>query len=111
MIPILFSLTLLAADPIALGNDLQLFVDSYLIDSRENAALKLHEPQPRETALTFDRPYEGKFCGYVTVIHDERDAVYRMYYRGLPEARADGSSKETTCYAESADGIDRKSVV
>ena len=91
------------AEPIALDERLELFVDRHLIESMDDARLRLHEPHPAGTVLAFDRPYEGKFCGYVTVIHD--GPRYRMYYRGLPEARADGSTAEVTCYAESADGI------
>ncbi len=53
--------------------------------------------------LRFDRPWEGRFCGYATVLRD--GPRFRLYYRGLPEARADGSDAEVTCYAESPDGI------
>ncbi|MBE9511201.1 MAG: hypothetical protein IMY71_10005, partial [Bacteroidetes bacterium] len=38
-----------------------------------------------------------------TIIKDGE--TYRAYYRGLPEAGMDGTSLETTCYAESKDGI------
>ena len=51
-----------------------------------------------------DRPYEGWYSlGYTTVLKD--GAKYRMYYRGMPNGVSDGSSEETTCYAESDDGI------
>jgi hypothetical protein len=63
----------------------------------------MHEPVEAGVALRFDRPWEGPFSAYVTVLHD--GAKYRMYYRGLPESKRDGSDAETTCYAESADGI------
>ena len=53
--------------------------------------------------LCFDEPWEGAFCGYVTVLADGEK--YRMYYRGLPAAGKDGSEAEVTCYAESPDGI------
>ncbi len=54
-------------------------------------------------ALRFDRPWEGAFCAYVTVLQDGE--IYRMYYRGKPSANPDGSLDEVTCYAESRDGI------
>lgn len=88
---------------IDIGSSLELFVDHYLIDTMEGIRLKLHEPQLREVALTFDRPWEGRFCGYITVIKDGNH--YKMYYRGIPTAGADGSGDEVTCYAESDDGI------
>ncbi|MCX5770374.1 MAG: hypothetical protein NTZ09_08895 [Candidatus Hydrogenedentes bacterium] len=92
---------------IEIGSRLELFVDGYLIDSMSGAALELHPPTPAETVFTFDKPWEGRYVGYVTVIKDgdRHDAgLYRLYYRGLPVAKADGSNAETTCYAESRDG-------
>jgi len=81
-----------------------LFVDSYLIATLNNTHLELHKPHRAGVALEFDRPWEGAFSGYVTVVHD--GSLYRMYYRGLPTAGSDGSAAETTCYAESRDGKD-----
>ena len=92
-----------AADVIDIGDRLELFVDHFLIDSLQGTRLRLHEPQPAGTALAFDRPWEGAHTGYVTVIQD--GSLYRMYYRGLPVSGKDGSDQETTCYAESRDGI------
>src|SRR5215510_13972400 len=60
------------------------------------------KPSPRRT-LRFDKPWEGAFCGYATVIHD--GPRYRLYYRGLPASGRDGSGAEVTCYAESRDGV------
>jgi hypothetical protein len=53
--------------------------------------------------LRFDAPWEGAFCGYVTVLRESNRLL--MYYRGLPVDRADGSTNEVTCYAESRDGL------
>jgi len=93
-----------ADDPVRdIGARLELFVDDYLIASLDGAALKLHAPRPAETVLAFDEPWEGRYCGYVTVIKD--GDLFRLYYRGLPNAGKDGSAAETTCYAESRDGI------
>lgn len=89
---------------LTLGDTPQLFVDQHFVDSLEgDARLKLWEPRAGESVLTFDKPWEGRYCGYATVLHDEDR--YRLYYRGLPEAGKDGSDTETTCYAESTDGI------
>ena len=88
---------------IALGTRLELFVDYYLIDSLKNSQLVLHHPVDEGPVLHFDKPWEGPFCGYCTVIKD--GDTYKLYYRGLPEAGKDGSDNETTCYAESVDGI------
>ncbi len=86
-----------------LDSKLELFVDNYLIDRMENTQLRLREPHPAGIVLKFDKPWEGRYTGYVTIIKD--GALYRMYYRGLPVSRSDGSNNEVTCYAESADGV------
>jgi hypothetical protein len=93
----------LAGEMINLGSRRELFVNHFLIEKMEGLALKLHEPQREGIALKFDRPWEGEFSGYTTVIKD--GSLYRMYYRGLPSAGRDGSENETVCYAESKDGI------
>ncbi|MBL8849273.1 MAG: hypothetical protein JNG89_06295 [Planctomycetaceae bacterium] len=89
--------------PVELGSRRELFVDRFLIESLDGAELFLHEPRDSGPVIAFDKPWEGLFCGYTTIIRD--GDTLRMYYRGLPEARADGSEAETTCYAESTDGL------
>lgn len=91
------------AQPLDLGNRRELFVDRWLFDDLAGAELRLHAPQAAGTALRFDAPWEMHHAGYVTVFHDGEK--HRMYYRGLPIAGKDGSDAETTCYAESSDGI------
>ena len=92
-----------AATPPDIGSRLELFLDHFLIEKLDGTTLRLHEPRLAGVAFKFDKPWEGKFSGYPTVIKD--GDVYRAYYRGLPEARGDGSTSESTCYAESRDGI------
>jgi hypothetical protein len=88
---------------ISLGSRLELFVDDYLVERLDGAALKLREPVLAGVALRFDRPWEGLFSGYVTVLKD--GDAFRMYYRGMPKSAPDGSEAEVTCYAQSRDGI------
>jgi len=88
---------------IDIGSGRELFVDFYLIDRLDGARLILHHPHDEGPVLQFEQPWEGPFCGYCTVIKDQDK--YRFYYRGLPQAGRDGSSREVTCYAESLDGI------
>jgi hypothetical protein len=95
-----------AADPpqpVKIGSRRELFVDQFLIDKLTGAALALERPHDEGIVLRFDKPWEGLFCGYATVIKD--GPLYRLYYRGLPDDGADGSNKEVTCYAESKDGV------
>src|SRR4051812_20661953 len=86
---------------IPLGSRRELFVDHFLIDRLNGASLTLERPRDEGVALRFDKPWEGSFCGYATVIRD--GALFRVYYRGLPLAGGDGSEAELTCVAESKD--------
>lgn len=88
---------------IRLDSKRELFVDHFLIDRMEGTRLVMHHPHDEGITMKFDKPWEGAFCGYVTVIKD--GDLYRAYFRGLPESGKDGSSSEVTCYAESSDGI------
>ncbi len=92
------------SDPIDIGSRRELFVDGYLIDSLDGAGQVPHSPHDEGCVLKFDKPWEGAFCGYCTIIKD--GDTYRLYYRGLPQAGKDGSSLEVTCYAESSNGIE-----
>ncbi|MEO5802998.1 MAG: hypothetical protein ABIR24_05675 [Verrucomicrobiota bacterium] len=85
-----------------LGSRRELFVDHFLIEKLQNAKLKMHEPRREGVAIKFDKPWEGGFSCYFTVIKDGE--LYRMWYRGLPVAIKDGIG-DSTCYAESKDGI------
>ena len=104
-----------AQEPLDIGSRLELFVDDYLIESMDGVRLKLHEPYSAGKVLTFDRPWEGTTCFYVTVFQDGQR--YRMYYRGSsdPETSPPSALKPgevsipkhppVICYAESLDGI------
>jgi len=88
---------------VELGRRRELFVDTFLVEELRDAELRLGTPRDEGTVLHFDRPWEGPFCGYATVVHDgER---YLLYYRGLPRAGGDGTDNERTCVAISTDGI------
>ena len=81
-----------------IGSRLELFVDDWLVDSMSGTALKLHHPVPQETALDFDRPWEGS-TSWAPVIDKEGD-LYRLWYRAWPKG-----GKARQAYAESADGV------
>jgi hypothetical protein len=94
-----------AADDLVIdiGSRRELFVDHYLVEQLDQVRLTLNRPHDEGPVLHFDNPWEGPFCGYCTVIKDGE--LFRLYYRGRPEAGADGDEGEVYCYAESADGI------
>ncbi len=91
-------------NPLNLGSRRELFIDPYLIEHFEGAALRLHPPQPREIAISFAEPWEGLAPGYCTVLQDETRC--RMYYRIMPPGGCeDADPRQLTACAESADGI------
>ncbi len=83
-----------------LGNRREIFVDSYLIRSLVGISLVLHHPVDRGIAFPLDKPWEGKFSIYSTIIRDGN--IFRAYYRGYNGATV---GPEVTAYAESTDGI------
>jgi hypothetical protein len=90
-----------------IGSRRELFIDRHVIDTLEDASLRLQTPQPAGVALRYDKRWEGPFCGYVSVFKD--DDTYRAYYRGNlgdNQARGDTDPDQVTCLAESRNGID-----
>ncbi|MCF6283913.1 MAG: hypothetical protein L3K26_01795 [Candidatus Hydrogenedentes bacterium] len=93
------------AEPINIGSRLELFVDDYLIESRDGAELRIHHPQPKEICFVRDEAWEGSGSGYDTVFQD--GDLYRMYYKAWEHASnpdADGGHDTFGAYAESKDG-------
>ncbi len=92
------------ADTIAnIGSRRELMIDNRLIDRQDNLQLRLNAPRDEGPVLPFDKPWEGAFSAYVTVIHHE--GTYQLYYRGLAKASPGVERMSRTCYAESRDGI------
>ena len=92
-----------AAEPINIESKRELFIDDFLIESLDDAEIRLSIPKDEGLVHRFDKSWEGPFCGYSTVIND--DGRYLIYYRGLPKSGKDGSEDETTCIITSNDGI------
>src|SRR5690606_32428286 len=65
--------------------------------------LRMHHPNNEGPVLFFDKPWEGDFSAYCTIIKD--GPYYKAYYRGVRDAGSDGRDSETTCIALSTDGI------
>lgn len=101
----LLAVSVVTADVIELGSRRELMVDHYLIDELSGAELRLQTPRNEGVVFAFDRPHEGVFSGYVSIVALPEDGGFRAYYRGLPVAVRAGSVEEVTAYAESSDGI------
>lgn len=88
-----------------LGDRRELFVDDYLIERLEGAALTAHRPLPREVVISCEEPWEGNTSAYFTLFQD--GDRFRMYYRGghWDVEKKREAHPEFTCYAESSDGV------
>ena len=101
---VLGNISLVDAQSIAeLKDRRELLVDTFLIAQLNNTSLQMHHPRNEGSVFKFDKPWEGNFSAYCTVLKD--GDLYRAYYRGVREAGKDEKDNEVTCYAESADGI------
>jgi hypothetical protein len=92
-----------SAQVVDIGSRRELFVDHYLVEDLKGSRLELQKPVDRGTVLKYDKPWEGAFSNYSTIVHD--GARYRLYYRGLPTAKRELVADTVTCYAESPDGV------
>lgn len=87
-----------------IGSRLEIFTNDYIIDSLYELSLKMHSPVDEGVVLRFDKPWEGPFSTYSTIIKD--GDTYRLYYRGLATTSGEATNEEVTCYAESKNGKD-----
>ncbi len=95
---LLVSSPVAGAEPVEIGNRLELFVDDHLVELMEGTQWRLHAPVDRGTVWTREKAWETPYTGYASVIQD--GGIYRLYYRGSG-SMTDGAY----CYAESPDGI------
>jgi hypothetical protein len=88
-----------------IGNQRQLFVDDFIVDTiLGKAGLLLHKPEMKEIVLTHDEPWEGSYSNYNSIFKD--GGIFRMYYRGWQRGeKGEIGHPMVWCYAESKDGI------
>ena len=75
--PVLAQDTSTVAD---IGSRRELFVDHLLLERLVGTRLQLHHPEPAETVLKLDRPWEGDTGYGLSVIQD--GDTYHMYSQG-----------------------------
>jgi hypothetical protein len=95
-----------AAEPIEIGNDLQLFWDDALIESKTgDVEFVLQRPEPKEMILSTGEFWEGNVSAYFTFLQDGNE--YRAYYRGAhyDTVKKVMTHREVTCVAVSKDGV------
>jgi hypothetical protein len=112
-----------AADPIPVGDAKQLFVDDRVVGELRAVSRVFNQPEKSELnpILKGERPWEGRMIYVGTVLYDDEDRVFKMWYWALnmsyqvppkPFAQYDNllraaKYRETfsLCYATSEDGI------
>lgn len=96
----------LGADPLKIGDRLELFADDFLMESiKGDLTQKIHQPTPQDVVFSADATWEGNTSGYYSLFRD--GDLIRMIYRGWahqPEKPVRARHRELTCYAESRDG-------
>ncbi|MGY8733186.1 MAG: hypothetical protein ACKVK0_13695, partial [Pirellulales bacterium] len=95
-----------AAEPIEIGNELQLFWDNALIESKTgDVDFVLQRPEAKEVILTTDESWEGNVSAYFTFLQDGDE--YRAFYRGshYDTSKKVMTHREVTCVAISKDGV------
>ena len=84
---------------IDIGTRRELFVDRFLIETLNGVRQVMHRPRREEKALVFDKPWEGGFSGYPTVLKDGKR--YLLYYRGAPAPPASAERRTYRPWPES----------
>lgn len=85
----------------------QLFIDNYVIGEMQGVEKRLHQPvkHPQNPLVRRDKPWEEKLSspyGYGTVVRDERDGQYKIWYQVWHD---DKDLAGSLGYATSSDGI------
>ncbi len=95
--------------PIELRNRRELFIDDFLVHTKQHVDLLVHQPVREEIAVDCDAPWEGNGCGYYSVLHDKQESIYRMYYHAwqIPTGVKGDEPTDplTIAYRQSRDGI------
>jgi hypothetical protein len=89
--------------PLEIGSRRELFVDRYLVDKFEGAGIVAARPHDEGIVCRWDRPWEGRYTGYATVLQ-LADGSCRLYYSGCPRYRSDHDLDRQACVLLSSDG-------
>ena len=94
----------IVADAIII-NGKQLFIDDYIIGELKGAEKVLNQPvkHPRNPLLVPDKPWEVNGPCYTTVMYDEAEGIFKMWYgMWIPKVKP---NTDMLGYATSKDGI------
>ena len=84
----------------------QLFVDDYIIEELKGVQKVLNQPtkHPMNPLLIRDKPWELEEPDYTTVMYDEQEKIFKMWY-AMNNPKRKLSSEQILAYATSTDGI------
>ncbi|MBW7894459.1 MAG: hypothetical protein H3C27_05030 [Opitutaceae bacterium] len=88
-----------APAPLDIGLRREPFFDGYLLEKLSHVSHELVDPVATPYTFAFDRPWEGAFSIYATIVRD--GDRHLLYYRGQNGLGA----RSAACVAESTDGI------
>lgn len=100
-----------AGKPIEIGNYHQMFIDDHLIAKTDNITRRLRpvDKHPDNPVVRADRPWERNLAtAQGSVIYDDEDKVYKMWYTTNVQERGKGASYnkgKSFAYAISDDGV------
>ena len=74
-----------ASDPIAVGTAKQLFLDDQIVDSLRSVSRVFNQPEKSELnpILKGEMPWEGRMIYAGTVLYDDEDRGFKMWYWAL----------------------------
>lgn len=89
---------------IPFGTRIELFTDTYLIESMTGVTFRNTVPVCRGKVIGFDEPWADLGSLGMTVFSDGTEV--KLYYRGYPaDAGSDASERQTSCLSVSRDGL------
>lgn len=112
-----------ADEPVRIGTAKQLLVDDYVIAERKGVSRVFNPAEKRinNPVLRGEKPWEGKMVNLGTVLYDQEENLFKMWYFSLdikykvppkPYSQyknllraAEYQEKMTMCYATSKDGL------
>lgn len=88
-----------------ISNQKQVFIDGLFLEKSFGVKLEVHQPiKTGQVAIQADQPWEARLAAYNSVIFDEREQLYKMWYV-LLTVRSDGIPGGMIAYATSNDGV------
>ena len=92
---------------IEIGNHTQLLVDDFAIEVREAVERRVNTlaKHPANPILRPDRPWEGRYAMPSTVLYDDSERLFKMWYGTMEERWNPHQRQSRWAYATSRDGI------